>query len=63
MIQLVTFKPIKSDIFITEATFALPVFKHPNANTQINLLIKSIQNFPERCHVIGVYSLGKAQRP
>ena len=56
------FEPIKSDIFITEATFALPVFKHPNANTQINLLIKSIQNFPERCHVIGVYSLGKAQR-
>ena len=56
------FVPIKSDIFVTEATFGLPVFKHPDANTQIEILIKSIQKFPNRCHIIGVYSLGKAQR-
>ena len=34
------FEPIKSDIFITEATFPLPVIKHPNAKTKIKLLIK-----------------------
>ena len=47
---------------ISTATFGLPVFKHPDANNQIEILIKSIQKFPNRCHIIGVYSLGKAQR-
>ena len=56
------FEPIKSDVFVTEATFGLPVFKHPDAKSQIEILINSIKKFPDRCHVIGVYSLGKAQR-
>ena len=56
------FEVVKSDIFITEATFGLPVFKHPDANAQVKKLLDSINTFTSRCHIIGVYSLGKAQR-
>lgn len=56
------FKPIACDIFITEATFALPVFSHPDPLTELDKLLHSLKLFPERCHVIGAYSLGKAQR-
>ena len=56
------FKPIPCDIFITEATFALPVFRHPPTENEIAKLIKSLELFPERCHLIGVYPLGKCQR-
>lgn len=57
-----TFTPIPCDVFITEATFALPVFRHPPAAQEIEKLLKSLETFPERCHVIGAYALGKAQR-
>ena len=56
------FKPIKCDIFITEATFALPVFKHPPTEDEIKKLLKSLKLFPDRCHAVGVYALGKCQR-
>lgn len=50
------------DIFIIEATFALPVFKHPPIEVEIQKLLTSVQTFPERCHLVGVYALGKCQR-
>lgn len=50
------------DIFITEATFSLPVFKHPPIELEIKKLLDSLNAFPERCHLLGVYALGKAQR-
>lgn len=56
------FEPVSCDVFITEATFALPVFRHPDAAHQIALLMKSVSQFPERCHIVGAYALGKAQR-
>lgn len=56
------FEPVSCDIFITEATFALPVFRHPEAANEIAKLKHSMEVFPERCHVIGTYALGKAQR-
>lgn len=56
------FEPVACDVFVTEATFALPVFRHPPAAGEIQRLLTSIRLFPERCHVIGVYALGKAQR-
>ncbi len=56
------FEPVRCDAFITEATFGLPVFRHPEASTEVERLISSIKLFPDRAHVIGVYSLGKAQR-
>jgi putative mRNA 3-end processing factor len=50
------------DVFITEATFALPVFRHPDAMGEIARLLRSAALFPERTHVIGCYALGKCQR-
>jgi putative mRNA 3-end processing factor len=56
------FEPIKCDVFITEATFGLPVFRHPNALMEVRKLLASVAVFPERAHLIGAYALGKAQR-
>jgi putative mRNA 3-end processing factor len=56
------FEPIPCDIFITEATFGLPVFRHPDAAQEIGRLLKSVAQFPERAHLVGAYALGKAQR-
>ena len=56
------FELVRCDIFITEATFGLPVFRHPDAASEIGRLLKSVQQFPERSHLVGAYSLGKAQR-
>ncbi len=50
------------DVFITEATFGLPVFRHPPDAQEIDKLLHSLRLFPERCHVVGVYALGKCQR-
>ena len=50
------------DVFITEATFGLPVFRHGDAAHEIAKLLHSAAVFPERAHLIGAYSLGKAQR-
>jgi putative mRNA 3-end processing factor len=56
------FVPIPCDVFVTEATFALPVFHHPPATQEIEKLLASRELFPERTHVVGCYSLGKCQR-
>jgi putative mRNA 3-end processing factor len=57
-----SFEPVKCDVFITEATFALPVFRHPDDRAEIRKLIASVGQFPDRTHLVGVYALGKAQR-
>jgi putative mRNA 3-end processing factor len=49
-------------VFITEATFALPVFRHGDPDAEIAKLLRSVAVFPERAHLVGAYSLGKAQR-
>ena len=56
------FSVIPCDLFITEATFALPVFRHPPPEEEVAKLLASVALFPERTHVIGAYALGKAQR-
>ena len=56
------FTAINCDVFITEATFALPVFKHPPIEQECKKLLQSLALFPERCHLVGVYALGKCQR-
>jgi putative mRNA 3-end processing factor len=56
------FEPVPCDVFITEATFALPVFHHPSDAGEIGKLLRSIATFPERTHLVGVYALGKCQR-
>src|SRR5262249_52599755 len=56
------FGPQRCDLFVTEATFALPVFRHPPASHEIDKLLHSLRLYPERCQLIGVYALGKCQR-
>lgn len=50
------------DVFITEATFGLPVFRHPYPKSEILKLLNSLSQEPDRPHLVGVYALGKAQR-
>jgi putative mRNA 3-end processing factor len=56
------FEPVACDVFVTEATFGLPVFRHPHDAEEVRKLLRSVEQFPERTHVIGAYALGKAQR-
>ncbi|MEA2937812.1 MAG: putative mRNA 3-end processing factor [Alphaproteobacteria bacterium] len=56
------FELVRCDVFITEATFGLPVFRHGNPDGEIAKLLHSVALFPERAHLVGAYSLGKAQR-
>jgi putative mRNA 3-end processing factor len=56
------FEPLTCDVLITEATFALPVFRHGEPSREIGKLLRSLALFPERTHLVGVYALGKAQR-
>jgi putative mRNA 3-end processing factor len=55
------FELVPCDLFITEATFALPVFRHGDPRAEIEKLLHSLTLFPERAHLVGAYSLGKAQ--
>lgn len=56
------FEPVPCDVFITEATFGLPVFRHPDTLGEVEKLLESVRVFPERAHIVGAYALGKAQR-
>jgi putative mRNA 3-end processing factor len=56
------FELVPCDVFITEATFGLPVFRHHDAAGEIAKLLHSVALFPERAHLVGAYTLGKAQR-
>ena len=56
------FELVPCDVFITEATFGLPVFRHGDADGEIAKLLRSVALFPERAHLVGAYALGKAQR-
>ena len=56
------FEVVPCDVFITEATFGLPVFRHGDATDEVKKLLASVALFPERAHLVGAYSLGKAQR-
>ncbi|MGH6778303.1 MAG: ligase-associated DNA damage response exonuclease [Bradyrhizobium sp.] len=56
------FELVPCDVFITEATFGLPVFRHGRADDEVRKLLASVRLFPERAHLVGAYSLGKAQR-
>src|SRR5262249_16501756 len=58
----VPFELVQCDVFITEATFALPVFRHGDPDEQVAKLLSSAALFSERAHLVGAYFLGKAQR-
>lgn len=57
-----TFELLRCDAFVSEATFGLPVFTHPPDAVEIGKLTASLTANPARPHLIGAYSLGKAQR-
>ena len=56
------FELVRCDLFITEATFALPVFRHEPDAREIGRLLASLAAFPDRTHLVGAYGLGKTQR-
>src|SRR5689334_11099797 len=56
------FEPVPCDVFVSEATFGIPVFRHPPDSDEVAKLLKSVGQFPERTHLVGAYALGKAQR-
>lgn len=56
------FEVVPCDVFVTEATFGLPVFRHPPGRHEVERLLASLRTFPERVHLVGVYALGKCQR-
>jgi putative mRNA 3-end processing factor len=53
---------VRCDVFNTEVTFGLQVFRHGDAADEIKKLLASVKLFPERAHLVGAYSLGKTQR-
>ena len=56
------FKFIKCDTLITEATFGLPIYQHPKPKEEIKKLLNSVKKNKNKCHIVGAYALGKAQR-
>jgi len=56
------FEPVPCDVFVTEATFGLPVFRHPDTGSEIDRLLHRLHSDPSRCVLVGAYALGKAQR-
>jgi putative mRNA 3-end processing factor len=57
-----SFELIITETLITEATFGLPIFKHPQPEEEIEKLLGSLKLFTNKCHIVGAYALGKAQR-
>jgi putative mRNA 3-end processing factor len=56
------FEVLACDTFVSEATFGLPIFRHADAAAEIAKFLASLRLFPERTHLLGAYTLGKAQR-
>lgn len=56
------FELVRCDLLVTEATFGLPVFQHPDPLEETRRLLRAVQAHPERAYVVGCYALGKAQR-
>ena len=56
------FELVRCDLFVTEATFGLPVFRHEPDAREIGRLLASLSAFADRTHLIGAYGLGKTQR-
>jgi len=56
------FEPVECDLFVTEATFGVPVFRHPDPAHEMARFLNHRAAFPTRPHLIAAYSLGKAQR-
>jgi putative mRNA 3-end processing factor len=58
----VPFELVRCHLFITEATFGLPVFRHEPVAQEIGKLLASVRANQDRTHLVGAYGLGKTQR-
>jgi len=58
----VPFQPVHCDVLVTEATFGLPVFRHPPIEQEVARLLATLAANPGRCVLVGAYALGKTQR-
>lgn len=58
----VPFEVVPCHIFITEATFGLPVFIHPDTTGETAKILAAQDQYPERTILVGAYALGKCQR-
>src|SRR3954467_15931991 len=47
------FVPVPCDIFITEATFGLPVVRHPDTGGEVYRLLHRLHADPSRCVLVG----------
>jgi putative mRNA 3-end processing factor len=56
------FEVTPCDVFITEATFGLPLFCHPPIAQEMAKLLDRLAAHADRCVLVGAYALGKAQR-
>ena len=56
------FKVTPCDVFISEATFGLPVFTHPPIADEMAKLLAALDGNPVGSVLVGAYALGKAQR-
>jgi len=53
---------VPCDVFITRPLSACRCFSSRRCGGEIKILLASVALFPERAHLVGAYSLGKAQR-
>lgn len=56
------FEVTPCDVFISEATFGLPVFTHPPIADEMGKLRVALEANPKSSVLVGAYALGKAQR-
>jgi putative mRNA 3-end processing factor len=56
------FELARCHLLVTEATFGLPVYRHEPPMGEAAKLLRSLGDFPDRTHQVGVYGLGKCQR-
>lgn len=56
------FEPVRADLFVTEATFGLPVFRHEPDAREVGRILSTVAANPDRTFLIGAYGLGKCQR-
>jgi putative mRNA 3-end processing factor len=56
------FEPVAADVFITEATFGLPIYRWQNGAAIARQIRQWWQQAPERPSILFAYAFGKAQR-
>ena len=56
------FELVDCDVFITEATFGMPIYRWPSGPDVAQELLKWWQEAPERASLLFCYAFGKAQR-